>query len=128
MYVGIFPDSLKISKVIPIYQKNDNTIFSDYRPISLLFSILKIFEEIILEQITTYLDSNNLIQKHKYGFRKNHSNEYAALHIVNYLNYEMDRNRTHTNAYLYLLKTFECPSHDIFLRILIHYAVCDLSL
>ena len=63
------------------------TIFSNYRPISLLPSISKIFEKIILEQITTYLDTNNLILKHQYGFRKNHSAEYAALHIVNYLNY-----------------------------------------
>ena len=66
--VGIFPDSLKISKVIPIYKKNNNTIFSNYRPILLLPSISKIFEKIILEQITTYLDSNNLIHKHQYEF------------------------------------------------------------
>ena len=51
----------------------------------------------MMEQITTYLDSNNLIHKHQYGFRKNHSTEYAALYIVNYLNYELDRNRTPTN-------------------------------
>ena len=73
--VGIFPDSLKISKVIPICKKIDNTIFSNYRPISLLPSISKTFEKIILEQITTYLDTNNLIHKHQYGFRKNHSTE-----------------------------------------------------
>ena len=52
--VGIFPDSLKQSKVISIYKKNDNTIFSNYRPILLLPSILKILKKIILEQITTY--------------------------------------------------------------------------
>ena len=63
--VSIIPDSLKISKVIPIYKKNDNTIFNR-RPISLLPSISKIFDNIILEQITTYLDSNNLIHKHPY--------------------------------------------------------------
>ena len=126
--VGIFPDSLKISKVIPIYKKNDNTIFSNYRPISLLPSISKIFEKIILEQITTYLDSNNLIHKHQYGFRKNHSTEYAALHIVNYLNYELDRNRTPTNVYLDLSKAFDTLSHNILIRKLKHYGVCDSAL
>ena len=126
--VGIFPDSLKISKVIPIYKKSDNTIFSNYRPISLLPSISKIFEKIILEQITTYLDTNNLIHKHQYGFRKNHSTEYAALHIVNYLNYELDRNRTPTNVYLDLSKAFDTLSHNILLRKLKHYGVCDSAL
>ena len=126
--LGIFPDLLKISKVIPIYKKNDNTIFSNYRPISLLPSISKVFEKIILDQITTYLDSNNLIHKHQYGFRKNHSTEYAALHIVNYLNYEMDRNRTPTNVYLDLSKAFDTLSHYILLRKLKHYGVCDSAL
>ena len=89
--VGVFPDLLKNSKVIPIYKKEDDTIFSNYRPISLLPSISKIFEKAILEQLATYLDSNNLIHKHQYGFRKNHSTEYASLHLVDYLNYEMDK-------------------------------------
>ena len=123
--VGIFPDSLKISA---IYKKNDNTIFSNYRPISLLPSKSKIFEKIILEQITTYLDSNNCIHKHQYGFRKNHSTEYAALHIFNYLNYELDRNRTPTNVYLDLSKAFDTLSHNILLRKLKHYRVCDSTL
>ena len=59
--IGVFPDLLKISKVIPIYRKEDDTIFSNYRPISLLSSISKIFEKVILEQLATYLDRNNLI-------------------------------------------------------------------
>ena len=126
--IYFFADSLKISKVIPIYKKNDNTIFSNHRPISLLPSISKIFEKIILEQITTYLDSNNLIHKHQYGFRKNHSTEYAALHIVNYLNYELDRNRTPTNVYLDLSKAFDTLSHNILIRKLKHYGVCDSTL
>ena len=126
--VGFFPDSLKISKIIPIYQKNDNTIFSNYRPISLLPSILKIFEIFILEQITTYLDINNLIHMHQYGFRKKYSTEYAALHIVNYLNYEMDRNRTPTNVYLNFSNVFDTLSHNILLRKLEHSGVCDSAL
>ena len=91
-------------------------------------SISKIFEKIILEPITTYLDSNNLIHKHQYGFSRNHSTEYAALHIVNYLNYELDRNRTPTNVYLDLSKAFNTLSHNILLRKLKHYGVCDSAL
>ena len=70
--VGIFPDLLKISKVVPVYKKDDNTNLSNYRPISLLPSMSKIFEKVILEQLFTYLDDNNLIHRHQYGFRKRH--------------------------------------------------------
>ena len=55
---GIFPDSLKISKIVPLYKKDDDTNLSNYRPISLLPSISKIFEKVILEQFSTYLDNN----------------------------------------------------------------------
>ena len=126
--VGVFPDLLKISKVIPIYKKEDDTIFSNYRPISLLPSISKNFEKAILEQLATYLDSNNLIHKHQYGFRKNHSTEYASLHLVDYLNYKMDKRRTPVNFYLDLSKAFDSLSHYILLDKLQHYGLCDVAL
>ena len=71
--------------IFTIYKKDDDTNLSNYRPISLLPSISKIFEKVILEQLSTYLD--------QYGFRKHHSIKYAALHHFDYLNYEMDLKR-----------------------------------
>ena len=61
LMTGIFPNLLKISKVIPLYKKDDNTNMSNYRPIALVPSISKIFEKVILLQLTKYLDENNLI-------------------------------------------------------------------
>ena len=88
-------------------------MFSNFRPISLLPSISKIFEKVILEQLATYLDRNNVVHKHQYGFRKNNSTEYASLHIVDYLNYELDKNGTPTNIYLDLSKVFDSLYHGI---------------
>ena len=126
--LGIFPDCLKISKVVPLYKKDDDTNLSNYRPISLLPSISKIFEKVILEQLSTYLDNNNLIHKHQYGFRKHHSTEYATLHIVDYLNCEMDLKRTPINLYLDLSKAFDSLFHEILLSKLKHYGICDAAL
>ena len=81
-----------------------------------------------MEQITTYLDNNNLIHNHQYGFRKRHSTEYAALYIVDYLTYEMDLKRTPTNIYLDLSKAFDSSSHTILITKLKHYDICDVAL
>ena len=57
----IFPDDLKISKVIPLYKKGDKLNLSNYRPIALLPSISKIFEKVILTQLTLFLEDNKII-------------------------------------------------------------------
>ena len=109
-------------------KKDDDTNLSNYRLISLLPSISKIFENVILEQLSTYLDNNNLIHKHQYGFRKHHSTECATLHIVDYLNYEMDLKRTPINLYLDLSKAFDSLFHEILLSKLKHYGIYDAAL
>ena len=79
---GIFPDSLKFAKIIPIYKKGEPTDLSNYRPISLLPTTSKIFERIIYIQLQEYLNRNNLFAEQQYGFRPNHSTEYAAVKLV----------------------------------------------
>ncbi len=66
---GILPDKLKIDKVIPLYKKEDETSFSNYRPISLLPAISKIFEKVVFVQLYEYFQINNLFYKNQYGFR-----------------------------------------------------------
>ena len=128
--VGIFPDLLKISKDVPIYKKDDNTNLSNYRPISLLPSMSKIFEKGVLEQLFTYLDDNNLIHRHQYGFRKHHSTEYAALHIVDYLYmyYKLDLKKISINLHLGLSKAFDSLLHEILLKKLQHYRICGAAI
>ena len=76
---GIFPEQLKISKVVPIYKANDQKLLTNYRPIALLPSISKIFEYAILEQLSNYSLQNELFAPQQFGFRAKHSTELAAL-------------------------------------------------
>ena len=112
---GIFPDALKISKVIPLYQKDDELILSNYRPIALLPSISKIFEKAILTQLTLYLEDNKIIYLHQYGFHQRHSTEYTALHMTDYINYKMDVGKIAVNVYLDLSKAFDTLIHSTLL-------------
>ena len=48
---GIFPDKLKIAKVIPIYRAEDPCLFANYRPISLP-NFSKFFEKVMYNRLT----------------------------------------------------------------------------
>ena len=56
----MFPKKLKIAKVVPIYKAGDNTMFTNYRPISLLPAASKVFERAIHDQLYSYFEDNHL--------------------------------------------------------------------
>ena len=61
MNTGIFPNKLKVAKVIPIYKKDDETQFTNYRPISILPAFSKVFEKVIFKQLYEYFQRNKLL-------------------------------------------------------------------
>ena len=54
LITGIYPDKLKTAKVIPLYKKGDRTMCDNYRPISLLCAISKLFEKVVYNQLYDY--------------------------------------------------------------------------
>ena len=82
---GIFPDSFKKSKITPLFKNGDQSLLLNYRPISLLPTISKVFERKLFDQMYTYFNTNSLLAEQQYGFRKNHSTEYAAIKLVNHV-------------------------------------------
>ena len=80
-----FLDSLKVAKVKTLYKKGDNCCFNNYRPISLLPIISKIFERVMFTQLYFYLNINNLLSKQQYGFRSQHSIKLACVKLVDYI-------------------------------------------
>ena len=70
---GVFPDSLKLAKVIPIYKAKARENLSNYRPISLLPSISKLLEKIVHKRLNFFLELNKILIDNKFGFRQKHS-------------------------------------------------------
>ena len=126
---GIFPHKLKLAKVIPIFKSGDETLFNNYRPISILPSLSKIFERVIFNQIHDYFNTHNLYyNSNQYGFRKDHSTELAALEIIDRITQHLDKGATPINIYLDLSKAFDTLDHNILLHKLKHYGIQDNAL
>ena len=112
---GIFPDKLKLAKVLPFYKKGEKALLKNYRPISILPSISKIFEKVIFNQVYQYFSHNNLFYPSQYGFRSVHSTEQAVLEIVDRVIQDMDKGNSPINVYLDLSKAFDTLNHEILL-------------
>ena len=69
--VGIFPSILKSAKVIPVYKSGPKDQINNYRPISILSPIAKIFEKLLYNGLEKFLSSNKVITNQQFGFRKN---------------------------------------------------------
>ena len=123
LHTGIFPEQLKISKVLPLHKANDKMSLTNYRPIALLPSISKIFECVLLEQLTNHFTDNNLLSPQQYGFRTKHSTELAALNLVDHLTYKLDTGKIPINIYIDLSKAFDTLIHDILLDKMSFYGV-----
>ena len=94
MSTGIFPNALKIAKVRPLYKKGEQSSLNNYRPISLLPTISKIFERVLYNQIYKYFNDNNLISEQQYGFRSQHSTELATIKLMDTIIKNMDNTNT----------------------------------
>ena len=80
---GIFPDKLKIAKIIPIFKAEDPNFFVNYRPITLLSNFSKFFENVIYNRSVEFAEKHDILYRCHFGFRKNHSTSHALIHLVN---------------------------------------------
>ena len=77
----LLPDELKIAIVIPLYKNDDPMIFSNYRPVSILTAISKIYEKIMYNRLVSFLSKWKLLYQYQFGFRQHHST-YMALMLL----------------------------------------------
>ena len=126
IHEGYFPTKLKYANVIPLFKKNSNTDKSNYRPISILPSISKVFERSLFHQITSYI--NNIISPHLCGFRKGYSPQHALLRLKDKFNKSLDKNEMVGLVMMDLSKAFDCIPHDLLIAKLHAYGFDKSSL
>ena len=106
-----YPPSLKIADVTPIPKSKEKFLLKNYRPISLIPIISKLFERNMFDQVSTYIDK--FLSPYLFGYRKGHSTEHCLMTMIEAWRKALDRNGAAGGITTDLSKAFDCLSHDI---------------
>ena len=111
---GIFPDQWKEANVTPVHKKSDKQQISNYRPISLLPILAKVFEKIIFMNLYSYLTANHLITQKQSGFRPGDSVINQLLSLINEVHAAFDNKKwlEVRSVYLDMSKAFDKIWHE----------------
>ena len=115
------PNDWKTAIVTPLFKnKGDKTDPNNYRGISIISPLAKVFEKILASQIKVHLKLNNILFDGQHGFRENHSCESALHELISVLNKSKDNKLTSLLLFIDFKKAFDLVDSRILLRKLCH--------
>ena len=106
-----FPASLKLADITPAHKKGERTVEDNYRPVSILPSISKIFERNMYDQISQYIDK--YLSPFLFGFRKGFSTQHCLITMLEKWKKAMDKGKIAGALLTDLSKAFDCLSHEL---------------
>ena len=123
---GKFPDKLKLAEITPVPKNGESQSASDYRPISILPAVSKLFEKAIATQLNSHFET--IFSKLLCGFRKKHSTQHALIQLLRSWQKSLDNGDIVGTILMDLSKAYDCLPHDLLLAKLAAYGVDSSSL
>lgn len=125
---GIFPTELKIAKVLPLFKNGDPSQLKNYRPVSILSTISKIFEKIMYTRLLDFFNKHNVLYKYQFGFRKGHSTDMALVTLIEKVSNALEKGEYVLGLFLDFSKAFDTVDHAILIDKLQHYGIRGIAL
>ena len=125
---GTFPNQLKCAKVFPIFKGGSKSDPSNYRPISILPTISKIFEKHVNKHLMNYLNTYKLIHESQSGFRQKHSCQTALIKLIDQWMSSIDKGDLVGSLFIDFRKAFDVVDHEILMKKLALYKLSETSL
>ena len=122
---GIFPDSLKIAKVTPVYKKGSKLECTNYTPISLLSNLDKTIEKLMHKRLMGFLNDQKVLYKKQFGFQKKISTAHAVISFIENIEKAIDNKMFVCGVFADLQKAFDTVYHNILLHKPSHYGIGD---
>ena len=120
---GIFPKILKVARLTPVHKKGDRNVCENYRPISSLLFLSKIFERCLTNRILNFFEKFHLFSDKQFGFLKNRSTQDAIFDFTENI-YDALNAKLHNISILIDLKSaFDTVNHSILLEKLERYGI-----
>ena len=122
----IFPSDLKLADVTPVYKKKSKNSKDNYRPVSILSNISKIYERCIYDQNQLFFDS--LLSKYQCGFRRGYNAQHCLVSLIEEWKKSVDNDTAFCALLTDLSKAFDYLPHELFIAKLDAYSFDKSSL